>query len=69
MIQVVEASQADFSEVYRLLQQLNNTTIVKNTWGKIFANPFQSERPPGFVLKDEDNIVGFFGTIYSKRNL
>ena len=37
---------------------------------KILRNNFLSEYPLGYIIKDKKNeIVGFMGTIFSRRNL
>lgn len=67
MISVDEATAQDFEQVYGLLMKLNATTISKETWHHVYNKPFAADGPPGFVLKDHDRIVGFFGTIFSRR--
>lgn len=67
MISVEEASSADFEQVHNFLKQLNSTTISKDTWEKTYSNPFNTDDLPGFVLKDQGKVVGFFGTIFSRR--
>ena len=63
-------------EVY-LNSELHNETIkylqkqkYLEFWGinKVLKNNFISTRPLGYVIKDnKNNIVGFMGTIFSKR--
>lgn len=67
MITVEEAKYQDFDKVYSLLTQLNSTTISRRTWQKTFENPFNSEGPAGYILKDNEEVVGFLGTIFSVR--
>ena len=68
-MKIVEASLSDFDEVYSLLQQLNNPKITKEIWQKTYNDPFNSGGSPGYLLKEENQVVGFFGTIYSKRRI
>jgi hypothetical protein len=67
MIKIEEATEGDFEQVHALLMQLNSTTISRETWQKTFENPFNTEGPPGYILKDDETVVGFLGTIFSKR--
>lgn len=67
MIKVEEATEEDFDKIYALLMQLNSTTISRKTWQKTFKDPFNAKGPPGYILKDDEQVVGFLGTIFSKR--
>ena len=69
MISVEEVKFEDFDKVYPLLAQLNSTTISREIWQKTFENPFNSEWPSGFMLKDSDEVVGFLGMIFSARKI
>jgi hypothetical protein len=68
-MEIVEARPADFEEVYRLLQQLNNPAISRAQWQRTYQDPFNVGGFPGYLLKDSDGIVGYFGTIFSKRRI
>ena len=68
MIKVEEATIDQFNEIYRLLQQLNNSSIARNTWKKCFENPFTAEEKRcGYILKESNKTVGFIGVLYSQR--
>ncbi|NJN27826.1 MAG: hypothetical protein HC819_18575 [Cyclobacteriaceae bacterium] len=66
MLTVEEATEWDFEQVHSLLLQLNSSTISRETWQKTFESPYNSEGPPGFILKDVEQVVGFLGTIFQK---
>ena len=67
MMEIEEASENDFDQVYLLLQRLNNTTIEREIWGDTFKDLFDTGEPPGFLLRDGEKVVGFFGTVFSRR--
>jgi len=68
MVKVVEAKEEHKPGILKLLRDLDNGRIDKKTWADCLNNPFDArEKSPGFVLLDEDQVVGFFGTIYSSR--
>lgn len=65
---VREAKYNDFEKVYPLLHKLNSTTLSKKDWSNIFVNNFATDEDfCGFVIEDNEQIHGFFGTIFSKR--
>ena len=67
MISISNAFQEDFENIYFLLRKLD-PRINKAKWYNIFSHPW-SERDSqyGFVLKENDIIKGFIGTIKSNR--
>jgi len=68
MVAVVEAKEEHKPGILKLLRDLDNGRIDNNTWTNCLNNPFYaSEKSPGFVLLDENQVVGFFGTIFSSR--
>ncbi|MCC5929254.1 MAG: hypothetical protein JJU28_08425 [Cyclobacteriaceae bacterium] len=67
MIYVTEATKEDFDDVYGLLKLLNDTTIDQKTWGLVFSDVFKTGASPGYLLKDDEKTVGFFGTVFSNR--
>jgi len=70
MIKIEEAGNQDFEEIYYLLKRLNDTSLSKEQWKKVFEKHFKTEKDHfGYMLKDDDEIVGFFGTIFSERVL
>ena len=60
------ATANDFSAVYPMLQELNNTRFTREIWQRLFTNLWgQSDWCPGYVLDTGDEIVGFLGGVYS----
>ncbi|NOZ34227.1 MAG: hypothetical protein GXO80_02890 [Chlorobi bacterium] len=65
---VREAKYDDFEKVYPLLYKLNNKTLSKNDWKRIFENNFETDMGfCGYVIEDEDEIHGFLGAVFSNR--
>jgi hypothetical protein len=70
MATVRKALPGDFEKTYPLLQKLNNTTLKRANWENIFKNPWNNlEEHCGYVLIEEDKIVGYLGTLFNTRNL
>jgi hypothetical protein len=70
MIAVQEAKAEMFPRILELLQQfnVNNPTITREDWQGIFSYSWKfPDDPLGFVLIDGEKIVGFLGTICSRR--
>lgn len=67
---VRKAHLDDFEEVYPLLLDFRNPRLTKDDWRQLFINHWESpEDYCGYVLVDRKKIVGFIGTIFSKRHL
>lgn len=72
MIAVKEATPEMFPQVLELLRQfnVNNPGITREDWQSLFNYRWKSpDDPLGFVLVDEDKIVGYLGTICSRRTI
>ena len=67
MISISNALQEDFENIYLLLRKLD-PRINKAKWYNIFSHPWtERDSQYGFVLKENDIIKGFIGTIKSNR--
>jgi hypothetical protein len=67
-LRVRKATYSDFDAVYTLLRRLNDTTFSKEDWQQICRLDFQSSLSHfGYVLENDQRIVGFMGTIFSER--
>ncbi len=63
---VRKAELNDFTQVYPLLQEINDIRLDEKGWHKLFENHWNiDEFSPGLVLETEQGIAGFIGTIYS----
>lgn len=70
MTSVREATPEMFEEVYPLLQQFNrnNPQITRQHWQKLFHQPWRKPGDSiGYVLRDEEKIVGYMGMLWSHR--
>lgn len=67
---VREATQLDFEGVYKLLKRLNDTSLSKSDWEKITMVDFKADdNHYGYVIEHDGELLGFLGTIFSKRQL
>lgn len=70
MIRVESATPAMFAEIAPLLAGFNNPKITREQWRTLFEYPWPTgEAARGFVLRDDERCVGFFGTIWSEREI
>ena len=68
MATVRKALPEDFEKTYPLLEKLNNTTLKRIDWEKLFKNPWNDlEEHCGYLLIEADKIVGFLGTLFNSR--
>jgi hypothetical protein len=68
MIKVEKAIASDFNNIYPLLEKFNNPNISIDDWKKLFSNFWNNEEDYcGYMLKDDDKIVGYLGLIFHKR--
>jgi len=58
-----------FDEVYPLLQEFPQQNLSKDLWRRmLFDPPWPVEEPQrGYVLIDGGTVVGFYGTMFSRR--
>ncbi len=70
-MEVYPATLADFDEVYPVLQGFGNPLMSREDYRRmLFDLPWPVEEPHrGFMLRDEGSVVGFIGTIFSRRIL
>lgn len=69
-VSVRKCYKEDFEKVYSLLLDFQNPYITKDQWRQLFINPWGSfEDYCGYILVNGEAIVGFLGTIFSKRYL
>jgi hypothetical protein len=68
MIRVERATPADFESVLPLLESFNNPAITRAQWRSLFHLPWPCDDDlRGFLLRDGEKTVGFFGVIPSVR--
>jgi acetoacetyl-CoA synthetase len=68
MVTVRKAYAYDFEKIYPLLLELNNPLITREYWQRIFQTHWHSDQDYiGYVLVEQDEILGFMSTIFSKR--
>ena len=63
------ATAGDFDKLYPLLQELNDTRITRDVWQRLFQPQWRGDDfCPGYVIDDGGELVGFIGTLYSRRH-
>ena len=63
-----KAELNDFTQIYPLLQEINDIRLDEKGWHKLFENHWNiDEFSPGLVLETEQAIAGFISTIYSTQ--
>ncbi|HLP16754.1 MAG TPA: hypothetical protein VK470_10880 [Bacteroidota bacterium] len=68
MATVEKADIGMFDDIHTLLKEFNNPRLGANEWRGLFTYPWIDPcEPPGYVLTDKGVIVGYLGTIYSRR--
>jgi len=68
MIRVEKARLKHFEAVYRLVVRLDNRYNSKSDWKRLFIDHFNSgETYCGYILLDNDKVVGFLGLVFAKR--
>jgi hypothetical protein len=68
MIRIERATSADFEPVLPLLDHFENPAITREHWRTLFFPPWPCDDDlRGFVLRDGEKAVGFFGAIPSER--
>lgn len=69
-VRIAKVYKEDFENVYNLLLDFQTPHITKDQWRRLFINPWGSFADYcGYMLVDGDKVVGFLGTIFSKRYL
>ena len=71
MVEVRPAGPEMFEEVYPLLQEFPQQNLSKDLWRRmLFDPPWPVEEPQrGYVLIDRGQVVGFCGTMFSRRQV
>lgn len=70
MIRVEVATPESFAEVLPLFDVFRNPAISAERWRRLFHYTWPCEDPMrGFILRDGDRAVGFFGTILYERTI
>jgi hypothetical protein len=69
MVTVTKAYADDFEKVYDLLKDYwTPEQVSKETWNQLFVKSWDSpEDYFGYLISDQDKVVGFVATIFSKR--
>jgi hypothetical protein len=68
MAALKQAAPHDFERVYPLIQQFDNPLLGKEDWRAFFTRRWDSDDlPVGYLLEENDQVVGFLGTIFSRR--
>lgn len=70
MITVRRALGNDFEQIYPLLLEFNNPLLAKDDWEQLFISHCAGDEGYfGFVLFDQNKIIGFLGLIFSHRSI
>ena len=70
MIKVEKARLKHFEAVYRIVARLDSRYNSKSDWKRLFIDHFNSgETYYGYILLDNDEVVGFLGLIFAKRKI
>ncbi len=68
MATIRKATTHDFERVFPLIQQFNNPLLNREDWQKLFLPRWGCEEDYlGFLIEEEEQVVGFLGTIFSRR--
>lgn len=68
MVIVKKAQAEDFERIYPLLLEFNNPCLTKDDWRRLFVSHCgTNEGYFGYMLLDQDRVVGFLGLIFSHR--
>ena len=68
MISLKQVHTEDFNRIYPLFAGFNYPRLSNKDWFCIFQDNWQTNTGYiGYMLLDDDNVVGFFGLIFSKH--
>ncbi|MGA2296885.1 MAG: hypothetical protein ABSG15_04970 [FCB group bacterium] len=68
MVFIKKAFAKDFESIYPLFEMFNNPNLNKEDWNKLFIKHCDTDEDYfGFVLMDDNKVVGFLGAIFSDR--
>lgn len=69
-MEIKKAYSEDFEKIYPVLLLFDNPNITKEDWQKLFMKYWDSDRDYfGYYLEENNEVVGFFGLIFSLRQL
>jgi acetoacetyl-CoA synthetase len=70
MAAIQPANSHDFERVYPLIQQFDNPLVGKEDWRTFFSHHWVTDDlPVGYIIEDNAEVVGFLGTIFSRRSI
>ncbi|MBI3793124.1 MAG: hypothetical protein HY280_00150 [Nitrospinae bacterium] len=70
MVTVKKATLDDFEDVYRFLSSIKGAAVEKERMRRIFSNVWRTDEGYcGNILLDENKVVGFFGMLFSRREI
>ncbi len=70
MTQVRKALPADFEAVLPLLRGFRTDHYSQEEWQRLFTQRWGApDDPCGYLMEDNDSVVGFLGTVFSQRTI
>ncbi|MBC8552745.1 MAG: hypothetical protein H8D23_24225 [Candidatus Brocadiales bacterium] len=70
MATIQKVSLQDFEKIYPLFSELPSNYLTKEDWRQSFINHWHStEDYCGYVLLDQDEVVGYLGIVFSDREI
>lgn len=70
MATIRKAFPSDFPKVFPLLCEFNNSRITKEMWEDLFRHEWERAQDyTGYILEDDDLVVGYVGMLFSKRRV
>jgi len=70
MISLKQAHTEDFDRIYPLLKGFNHPRLGIEDWLRIFQDNWKTNTGYiGYMLLDDDNVVGFFGLLFSNLKI
>ena len=70
MLEIKLADICMFEEIYEVLKGFKNPRINMDDWKNLLTYHWRTpDENPGFVLLDDGRVVGYIGTIFSKRHV
>jgi hypothetical protein len=68
MTLVKEVGAQDFEKTYPLFAKFQNSRLSKEDWRQLFVDHWQNNKGNfGYLLEDDQGVVGFLGLILSRR--
>lgn len=67
MTTIAEATSSRFEDIHRLLLGFDNPHITVDRWRRLLEHDWgAADEPHGYVLLDDDRVVGFIGFVFSR---